>query len=272
MNLYIHTSGRPTVREQKTLSTMAGCKTLLKQVRLVVQAREADAYYESVGLHYGVQMVVLPKNIKTLSPTRQYLLDSESKPFVMMDDDLLFFERRTDDPTKFLKIVDHDVHKMFTQLLARMVHGKYVHGGILAREGANRIVGEQNVFNTRMMRVLAYDPVKVRKVGARFDRLPSKQDFDMTLQLLRAGRPNILMADYVQGQYGDGCSNAPGGCSVYRTPEMNVSSSHGLAALHPGFVKVVEKAASTSWGGGTRTDVVISWKKAAAASGAQGSK
>ena len=38
--------------------------------------------------------------------------------------------------------------------------------------------------------------------------------------------------------------------------------SNELAALHPDFVKVVEKYTKTSWGGGIRTDVRIAWKKA----------
>lgn len=260
MNLYVHSSGRATVREQKTLSTMVGgTKKELSKVTLVVQNREIESYLP-IARHFGVDMVALPSEITTLSPTRQWILDRQTKPFAMMDDDLLFFRRRTDDETKFLKIVGGEVFDMFGDLTNRL-HG-FAHGGILAREGANRITGKREVLVTRMMRVLAYDPKAVRKVGARFDRLPSKQDFDMTLQLLRAGLPNILMADYVQGQYGDGCSNAPGGCSVYRTPTMNEESSLALAALHPGFVKVVTKEAATSWGGVARVDVNIAWKKA----------
>lgn len=267
MKLFIHTSGRATVREQKTLGTMRGCKPLLKNVELVVQAREEKAY-RPIAEEFGVKLRLLPSRIKTLSPTRQYLMDMNDNRFVMMDDDLLFFERREDDPTKFLKIVDDDVFTMFLHLEHRMVQGDHAHAGILAREGGNRIL-EDVVYNTRMMRVLAYDPAKVRAARARFDRLPSKQDFDMTLQLLRAGYPNMLIANYVQGQYGDGCSNAPGGCSVYRTPAMMKKSSEDLAALHPGFVKVVEKKSTTSWGGQPRIDVVISWKKAAAAGAAK---
>jgi len=35
-----------------------------------------------------------------------------------------------------------------------------------------------------------------------------------------------------------------------------------LAELHPGLVKVVTKETKGAWGGGTRTDVVVQWKKA----------
>lgn len=260
MQLFIHTSGRATTKEQKTLGTMLGAsRRNMKRVTLVVQESQASDY-AGIADRHGVNMLELPKAITTLSPTRQFLLDINDDPFVMMDDDLLFFRRRDDEPTKFSKIVGDDVFRMFDALKVRLKG--YAHGGILAREGGNRIVGHTNVYNTRMMRVLAYDPALVRKVGARFDRLPTKQDFDMTLQLLRAGYSNILMADYVQGQYGDGCSNAPGGCSVYRTDAMMESSARALAELHPGFVKVVTKQSKTSWGGGERTDVTIAWKKA----------
>lgn len=266
MKIYIHTSGRATLTEQRTLGTMFGAsKKNLRRVSLVVQASQAKDY-ELIASSNGVNMLVLPPEITRLSETRQHLLDISEKVFVMMDDDLLFFERRKDDDTKFSKIHGEQVFEMFDTLEDRMKG--FAHGGILAREGGNRIVGKQNVYATRMMRVLAYDPKKVRKVGARFDRMVTKQDFDMTLQLLRAGYPNILMADYVQGQYGDGCSNAPGGCSVYRTPEMMDASAHKLAELHPGFVTVVQKESKVSWGGGVRTDVNIQWKKALQSSGA----
>lgn len=267
MNIYIHTSGRATLTEQRTLGTMRGAsKKNLKKVSLVVQASQSKQY-KSIAESEGVELLVLPENITRLSETRQHLLDINNRTFVMMDDDLLFFERRTDDDTKFSKITGDRVFEMFDVLEDRMKG--FAHGGILAREGGNRITGKQNVYATRMMRVLAYDPKLVRKVGARFDRMVTKQDFDMTLQLLRAGYPNILMADYVQGQYGDGCSNAPGGCSVYRTPEMMDASAHKLAELHPGFVKVVTKESKVSWGGGTRTDVNVQWKKALLSSGAK---
>ena len=38
--------------------------------------------------------------------------------------------------------------------------------------------------------------------------------------------------------------------------------AHELEVLHPDYVTVVDKTTKTSWGGGTRTDVRIAWKKA----------
>jgi hypothetical protein len=262
MKIYIPTSGRFTLKEQKTLTSMLDASPANRRnVRMVVQHKQAGQYLP-VAKHFGVKLAVLPPSITTISPTRQWILDNETKPFAMADDDLLFFERRTDDDTKFLKIDGDRVFDMFDELAYRMSTEAIVHGGVLAREGGNRITGVQNVYAQRMMRVLAYDPKAVRRLGARFDRLKFKQDFDMTLQLLRAGEQNLLLADYVQGQYNEGCSNAPGGCSVYRSEDDNREASEGLARLHPGFVKVVEKHSKTSWGGKPRIDVSIQWKKA----------
>jgi hypothetical protein len=35
-----------------------------------------------------------------------------------------------------------------------------------------------------------------------------------------------------------------------------------FGTLHPNIVSVVEKTTKTAWGGGTRMDVIIQWKKA----------
>lgn len=261
MKIYIPTSGRATRREQKTLNCIEGSKKLLKSTTIVVQAGQEPEYSE-LAKDYGVKMMVLPPEIKTISPTRQYIMDQNKGLFCMVDDDLLFFRRRKDDPTKFLKLAGEEIEEPFDVLESRMKEENAAHGSILIREGANRITGKPTVYNTRMIRVLAVDAKIARKIGARYDRLQFKQDFDMILQLLRAGYPNLVVADYVQGQYGDGCSNAPGGCSVYRTPELMAETSRKLAELHPGFVKVVEKKTSTSWGGQTRVDVQVAWKKA----------
>ena len=134
----------------------------------------------------------------------------------------------------------------------------YIHVGISAREGNNRVQSNLKE-NTRMMRLLGYNKPEVLKTGARFDRIDTKQDFDMTLQLLRKGHKNAVLYSFAHNQPG---SNNTGGCSVYRDPEMMDRCSHELAALHPDFVKVVEKQNKTGWGGGIRPDVRIAWKKA----------
>jgi hypothetical protein len=255
MLYYVHSAGR--AGPLPTLDALLGTPHAAR-ARLVVQAKEAKAY---AAAYPNVRTIVLPPSIKSLSPTRQWLLEnSDSRKFILFDDDLAFAKRRIDDPTKFESTRPGRLKHML-DLLDRTLD-KFAHVGVLAREGGNRITAP-HVDVIRMMRVLGYDRDRVLATGARFDRLPTKQDFDMTLQLLRAGLPNRVIASYVQNQAG---SNTAGGCSAYRTSEMMDKSAHDLAALHPGFVKVVQKNTKTSWGGGTRTDVTIAWKKAYASS------
>lgn len=253
MKIVIPSSGRASIEQQHTLEQLRGTGN---EVALVVQKPQAT-FYKPIADHFGVELVVLPKGIEAISPTRQWILDQhKSGKFCFMDDDLTFFKRRTDDKTKFLKATVTDRKNMIKTIERTL--DKYAHVGVLGREGGNRITVPL-VECTRMMRVLAYDAGKVHKVGARFDRIVFKQDFDMTLQLLRAGYRNAVIASYVQDQV---TSNAPGGCSVYRTEDKNVQASQMLKALHPDFVRVVQKETKGAWGGGTRTDVQIQWKKA----------
>ena len=247
MLIYIHTAGRP----DKQITLKSFLASLVKRTRLVVQDAEKDHYLKLPNV------VVLPGDIDRLSPTRQWILENaESDKFVMMDDDLTFAHRGPYTGTKLYKANTENVETMFTEL--EYLLENYIHVGISAREGNNRVQSNLKE-NTRMMRLLGYNKPEVLKTGARFDRIDTKQDFDMTLQLLRKGHKNAVLYSFTHNQPG---SNNTGGCSVYRDPEMMDRCSHELAALHPDFVKVVEKQTKTSWGGGIRTDVRIAWKKA----------
>jgi len=67
-----------------------------------------------------------------------------------------------------------------------------------------------------------------------------------------------VLNKWVTNQHG---SNLAGGCSHYRTQEVQEESARKLAELHPGLVSVVKKAAK-NWGWAERTDVTVGWKKA----------
>lgn len=250
--IYIHTYGRHD--RQVTWDRLP--PAVRKDTVLVVQHRERKLYDA-----YPIK--VLPKNIETLSPTRHHILhklhdvDNDGPGLVMMDDDLRFCVRREDDPTKFRSATGKDVEAMFKAVF-KLLRSGVAHAGVLAREGGNRIT-EESVHATRMMRLLGYNAAIVRPLGVRFDRLPFQQDFDMTLQLLRKGYGNVVLAGWAHDQ---GSSNAEGGCATYRTLDKLAENARKLAELHAPFVKVVEKQTKGAWGGATRLDVVVAWKKA----------
>lgn len=192
-----------------------------------------------------------------IGPTRQHIIQyAKGGKVCMMDDDLSFFVRRTDDPTKLSKASPADIKTMMRVMEKQL--DQFAHAGVAAREGANRAT-QALLFNTRMLRVLAYDTGVLKREKIRYDRCPVMEDFDVTLQLLERGYDNVVLNHFAQDQ---GTSNAPGGCSTYRTRAVQAEGANTLKRLHPDFVTVVTKETKGAWGGGERTDVRIAWKKA----------
>lgn len=250
MRIYIPTYGRS--QNQQTLKALRAADI---HPVLVVQAREAHLYDAYRDGRTGV--LVLPVEIQTIAPTRQYILEHAGHShFCMIDDDLEFFHRREDDQEKLRPITPEELRGAFEQMDLELF--THPHVGFAAREGANRNT-TVHVDNTRIMRVLGYDGSVLLGYGVNFNRLEVMEDFDVALQLLRAGLPNRVLNLYAHNQ---GSSGADGGCSSFRTPELHARAARTLAGLHHPFVTVVEKTTKGAWGGGTRTDVRIQWKKA----------
>lgn len=248
----INTLGR--VNKQITWNNLP--KPIQERTYLSVQKHEFYEYPQ------GYNIIQLPEAIKNLPDTRQWLIDNiQTRYLVIMDDDLSFFTRKDADPRKLYKVTEDDTLLMFAAMHNALKFG-YAMVGISAREGNNR-VEEAQVECTRSMRIFGLDLHVLREVGARFDRTKTKEDMDMTLQLLRAGKPNLVFYQWANDHVS---SNAPGGCALYRTLELMEKDANTLAALHPGFVRVVKKQTKTSWNGMERTDVVVQWKKAFASS------
>lgn len=222
------------------------------QRRAIILAHPGDVFPE----RYKHRVAYNPPWITGISDKCQWVIDTFGPKVCMLDDDLVFATRRDDDATKFRESTPGELEALFKDI--EWMLGDYAHVGVSAREGANRNT-ELVLYNGRMTRVLAYNVPEIRKCGVRFDRLKVMQDFDMTLQLLRAGRSNAILNTFVHNQNG---SNTEGGCSLFRTEEVQTEAANMLAELHPGFVKVVQKHTKTAWGGKERTDVIIQWKKA----------
>lgn len=230
------------------------------QPTLVAYKDEARQYRE-----LGCNVLEVPAGVKGIAAKRHWLvheghnLKKDGPSIIMLDDDLRWYERRKDETDKFEAAKPASIRRMFADVDKML--GKHIHGAIAAREQGHSCADKYR-FNTRPLRALAYNVATMRKLGIQFNRLPFMEDFDVTLQLLRAGHSNFIVNGWVHNQSGSG---AVGGCSTSRTPEKQAAAANKLAKLHPGFVKVVEKSTKTAWaesGMTTRTDVVIQWKKA----------
>jgi hypothetical protein len=136
----------------------------------------------------------------------------------------------------------------------------YVHVG-LSERATNYTVTKPYSEIGKMYNVCAYNAEKLLEENIRFDRMLVMEDYDVTLSLLKRGHPNIILFNYAfeQRKAGD-----VGGCSTYRTWELQRSAAFQLSAQHPGCVKVTVKKSKEKWEGvGTnRVDVNVNWKKA----------
>lgn len=250
MDILVTSSGRPAVKKQKTLEELS--KT--DNVFLVVQGREKEAY-QPVADHYNVPLVILPDYINTLSQTRRYLVDTRGPKIAMLDDDMIFYTRRQDDRTKFTRSTKEEVKEAFQHIESLL--DEYVHVGMLLSGGANRVTDDV-VYTTRMCCVLCYQTEKLRELNIHFDDLVVMEDFHVTLSLIELGYPNAVLATH-SCNYGP--VNADGGCSVYRTQDVQTQAAMKLKELHPEAVTVITKDTGSWEGFGERTDVRIQWKK-----------
>jgi hypothetical protein len=252
MDIIIHTYGRPTLDRQHTLRALLadGITPIL-----VVQHREHLLYD-----WYKGPVHVLPSDIQKLAPTRDYLIHNDvwkKDHVVFLDDDLKFFTRREDDRTKFRDTKPGELRAMFDAIDGNL--NIYPMVGIAPREGGNRNT-EEFLHNTRIMRVLSFNRKYLRAKNVTFSPLVVMEDFHVNLQVLKSGADTRVLNNWCNNQV-EG-SDAPGGCSTYRTGIVQAQSAELLAQLHDPYVRVVQKSTKGAWGGGIRTDVIISWKKA----------
>jgi len=254
--IYIHTAGRAAI----ALPSIARLPPVLWDSAVVlVQEHEYDAYRDRLAKdRIDIVVQALPATIRTLSPTRQWIIDHCPTPYVIiMDDDVVFNTRRADISSLCISATQEDMLYCF-RYMRELLHRGCVHIGVAGKEHSNVRV-QPLLYIGRVMRTLGYRVDILRSVDARFDRIPCKQDFDMTLQLLRLGYPNYIINWITQGQYGSG---RQGGCSQYRDSTMLHDTAHALRDLHPEFVRIVHKNTKNAWGGGARDDVVVQWRRA----------
>lgn len=218
----------------------------------------------------------IPNKIKGISATRKYIMENcKTRYLLMLDDDMKFFHRPDMTKPKLNMLHNGNIGPHLLQYWYNLCKGVpghkgyyadgCAHVGLSARQGNNHY-SDPLEPNYRMMNAYMYDLKKVLLPNIHLGRVPVMEDFDLTLQLLRAGIPNVVMFDYCWNQIGSGFD---GGCSSYRTAKVQEAAAKKLAKLHPGFVRVVQKEVKTpGWWQGmqTRYDVRVDWKKAYASS------
>lgn len=263
LTVYIPTRGRIGWIRQPTLRDFLEYSSI--RPVLVCPEDEYLAHKE-----YYRNVVACP--LKGIGPTRQFILEtSEADVICMVSDDMRFCYR----PEVTVPKLDRcrDLDPMLT-LIEDYVSEGFIHGGIGARQGNNRKLANtprKGVFvNNHLImdceRVNDFhflDRRKVLKTKVRFDQLTVMEDFHYTLSLLRQAWPNRVIHDYVWNQEASG---KEGGCSLYRTNDVQTQGAIGLKKAFPKYVELKKKKSkdtSTSWQDmKVRMDVKVYWTKA----------
>lgn len=224
---------------------------------IITKPEEVERYAQRSG-QMGIKVIAQESSCTNIGHVRKWMIDNcKTKYLMMLDDDLRFYYRPKpgDWHLKYLKNTDQ-FDEMISFLMERVRKENIAHASIAFREGSNNQL-EDWAYNTRYSRLFVYDVTQMKDII--LGRMQVMEDFDIALQLIRKGRPSLVCYKYAQGQKSSG---AKGGCSTYRSLEVQREAALELARLHAPFVKAVEKTTKTAWGGATRTDVLVHWKKA----------
>lgn len=246
--LLIPSKGRPALRGATADMLVAAGLTPV----FVVPESEMDDYRAG---NPKCSVIPHPDSLLGLPKAMKYALDlPRSGIAIVLDDDLIFYNRF--DGTSRLPKNGPEETKIMVDWLY-WAAAKYGHATISPTQFNNAHPDlTEECCGARS--VLAYDVTLLRRLDIQIDRVPSKNDYDITLQLFRAGYTNICAFDLCHKQY-DG-PNLKGGCTPYRNEALHEEASNRLAELHPGLVRVVTKT-KPEWPF-PRKDVVVSWKKA----------
>jgi len=249
MKIFIITLGRPD--NQKTYKQLS----FLDDVYFVCDDHEASIHRELYGPN------VLSDKFDGLGHKRQWIVDQfPNEKIVMFDDDLDLCVRKSDESYHLRRSEDEDVVKMLAKMESLL--DVYPIVGLSSRQGNNNLFPKKIVYATRQTAVHAINTGTFKEHGLSYidEDFPLMEDFNVLLSLLTQGIPNAVIADYA---WNHGASNAKGGCSAFRTPELQERCSNNLKAAFPDFVNVVTKKKKTGWEGmKERVDVIIQWKKA----------
>ena len=266
MLLVIPTHRRPN--RQITLQELP--EEVVRTTVLVTSDKE-----ETIALNklYGgrVGEVVTARNTTGIADKRHWIMRNLSKhtdAIFFMDDDLYFFERCNVRRRTYTKetgwrvsgngsLLGRASPETITRTLQDVAAKFATHPvvGVASRMGNNRVQGPWE-YNTRQMHAFGVRTDVYKEHKLNFGEIPFREDFNITLHLLRRGYPNALFCDTCVNP---AAYNAAGGTSLERTVEKSNAAAVQLEEAHPGLVKVVNKEYATST---PRMEVIVQWKKA----------
>lgn len=259
MNLYIMSRGRPD--KQFTLKNLP--PSWYERTYLVVPEHE---YLEYVRHNPHIKVAVAPETVTNYSQKFQYILDGlpysdvfNNRKFdtndkaVILDDDLVFSQKNSEG--KLISVKDPEQNAGLFEMMEQMLEKVPLVGVHPRQMGQN--AKQPFVWNGR---VICIQGINRKLIGVvKVDDLPILADVVLNCTLLSRGQPNALITTYFQDH---GPCQAPGGCSIYRTPEMQRNAAEYIAKRFTPFAKtVIRKPKVAKWMGDERVEFQVQWKK-----------
>jgi hypothetical protein len=244
---------RQRTDQQLTLRSLP--RSLWEFTTLVCPKKEV---FKLSGLNEHIEVLAQPDPDWTIAQKRAWIIKywySKGEDKVLMfDDDLRFATRVSEDDWHLKEIMGAELGEEIMRLFEKLGQD-FPHVGFGPRQGNNRL--EEVGWKTpgKMCYSLGYFlPVVVNE--CELGRIETREDMDLTLQLLRKGYPNAIWQTTVNDQRK---YDAPGGATNERTIESSNADAKKLAELHPGYVNTVQKEYKASV---PRIEVVCQWQKA----------
>jgi hypothetical protein len=249
MPIIIPTRGR--VNQQLTLLSLP--RELRKQTTIVCPKQEEVR----LGcLDDDVEAVAQPVPDWKIAQKRKWIMEEWLRrgyeKILMFDDDLCFATRICKSDRRLRPISGEELGAEI-QRLADKLGPEFPHVGFGPRQGNNNVQAGWKTPSRMIYSLGYYLPIVLKE--CELGRIETREDMDITLQLLRKGYPNAVWHTTVNDQK----FNAPGGCTNERTIERSNADAYRLAELHPGYVSVVEKDYKASV---PRKEVICRWQKA----------
>lgn len=250
MNLYIMSRGR------------AGKVTTAQWIppewveRLAIVCSHGE-YPQYAAAYRASSVIEAPKEVTNYSQKFQWIMTSvqPEEKLVILDDDLVFSRRSSERPQSLISLKPGEkAYGLFEQMETLL--DEYPLVGVHPRQmGQN--TKPPYVINGRIICIQGINTRVCRDI--RVDQFPILADVVLNCTLLAHGYGNALVTSWFQDH---GPCQAPGGCSLYRTFEMQRQAVEYLATRFPGFVKVVERKPKVAkWMGDTRIDYTCQWKQ-----------
>jgi hypothetical protein len=247
MQIIVPTRNR--IYEQITLQSLP--RELRERTTLVCPKREVSELHR---LYPDVTIAWEPYRNMKIAQKREWIVrtwfECGYEKILMLDDDLRFATRKNPNDWHLRDICGEELIPEF-QRIEDKLGPEFPHVGFGPRQNNNNESGDWKIPGKMICALGYYLPIVTK---CRWDLVELREDNCVTLQLLLKGHPNAVWTGTVVDQRFD----APGGCSTYRTLEMNNAEAEKLVALFPNYASMrkIYKASVQ------RKEVRFQWQKA----------